>query len=147
MKTLISALIVATALSASASALAANSQYTCDYPLFHAYTEKGNKEVLLCVSGDAVSYTFGKRDVEKAELDVRAAKSDVHVYNYRYGSEIEFPNGDYTYTVDDMSDEDGKPVKQLIVQKGGKKLTTIALGNIVLNNLSSDLGSYGIETE
>lgn len=147
MKNTIKALLAVSVLSFGSSAFAATSLFNCDYPLFHAQTEKGNKEVKLCIQGDYVVYTFGKRDTDKTEMDTIAEKSAVSVYNYRYGSEINFPNGEYLYTVSDMVSEDGIANKVLSVHKGNKKLATIPLGKVLINNLSEDLGSYGIEVE
>lgn len=147
MKNTIKAIIAVSVLAMGSNALAADSKFGCDYPIFHAYTEKGNKEVMLCVDGDSVTYLFGKRDVAKPEMNIAVPKSSAHFYNYRYGSEGSIPNGAYLYTVTEMSDEDGKPVDKLTVFKGEKKIADIPFSKVLINNMNSDLGSYGIEVE
>lgn len=147
MKNTIKAIVVVSALVMGSNALAADSKFVCDFPIFHAYTAKGNKEVKLCVSGEKVSYTFGKRDIATPEMDITVNKINAHFYNFRYGDEGTVSNGTYVYSVSEMNDENGKRLDELTVFKGEKKLATIPFSKILINNMNSDLENYGLEVE
>lgn len=135
-------------LALSQSAFAATSQYPCDYPIMHAYTVNNTKEVKLCVSGDNISYMFGNVSDEKPELDMVIPKSDVEFYRYNQGEEASITHGKYAYTVSNLTDEVGMPIKELVVHENNDKLTAIKLGTFEYSHIASGkLIQYGINVE
>lgn len=132
----------------SQTALSATSQYPCDYPIMHAFTVNSTKEVKICVSGDNISYTFGNVKDTRPELDVIIPKANAEFYQYNQGEEVSVNNGKYAYTVSNLTDEQGNPIKELVVHKDNDKLTAIKLGTFEYSRITSgDLMRYGINVE
>lgn len=127
---------------------AATSQYPCDYPLIHAYTGTGEKEVKVCLREDFAVYTFGKVNVNKPEIDIVVPKKDVELFSYDHGEEATITQGDYMYTVSNLTDESSHSIKELIIHKDHEKVASIKLGKFEYSRITyGNAGDFNFDVE
>lgn len=139
MKKLIYVGLIGGGLLLSTPSWAVDSQFPCDKPIVEAVTADGKKEVRICISGNAVSYTFGRVDKYDAELDIRVPTQKTG-YNYYGGiATFEVKRGNYAYTFIDG----GTLGARLTVNNGRRELADIAFGKVFTNNIY-DMDRFGI---
>lgn len=145
----------------SHSAVAATSQYTCDRLVYSALSFRDHKEVIICISGKKISYTFGNVSVDKPELDILVqpsaaywTKYNVNIWDttrapgddYRsINNTVGIKNGNYTYEVSSGSIGDST-FDKLVVMKNNKPISKIKLRRESVElDISDYLSELGIE--
>lgn len=135
----------------SANAFAADSKFLCDKPIIEAVTANGKKEVKICISGNGVSYTFGRVDEYRPELDIKVPRSATLYRFMRYERDFELRNGNYlyafTYSIPSEESVSSKATAVLDVYNGSKHLAAIKLGKIITEEIGGDLENYGIRED
>lgn len=140
MKKIVKAGLVSIGIMVSSNVLSAESNYPCDKPIVEAVSANGKKEVKICISGNGVSYTFGRVNEYDAELDIKVPFSQTG-YNYFSGmSTFEIKRGNYYYTFRDG----GTAGANLYVVKDRKQLANIRFGKVFTNDIY-DMERFGIK--
>lgn len=147
MKKTIMTMAALCAIGMTTSAVGAESQHPCDYPIMHAYTVDGDREVKLCASGDNISYTFGKIKTEKPELDILVPIEKSEFYSYENGSEeATLTSPSYVYTVSNLIDESNHPIKEIIIHKDYEVISHIKLSKFEYSRIThGNLGDFNID--
>lgn len=115
-------------------------KYPCDELIFDSVTERGDKRVQLCKSGNKINYNFGLVN-GKSELDTLFSTMSTVLHTSQYSPNpdpaVELFRGDYSYTI--FTDV-------LIVSRGEIQLSVIQLRKPIYNNLLEALLTFGVPT-
>lgn len=137
----------------TAQAATITGSYNCDKPIINAKTADGKKEVLICLSGNFVTYTFGKVGAVEPEIDLLIDTAYTRFEKFKYNQTFEVSNGSYFYRYSyypkydfDHGEEKvvGVDKNSLRVFKGDKLIREIPMQEPTEFNISWELQNVGI---
>lgn len=130
---------------------AISSVYPCDTPIVMAKTLDGKKELKICLSGNFVSYTYGRLNTPRPEIDLLVDTAYTRFEKFKYIETFEINEGNYFYRYSyvpkfDQSYENiiGTDKNSIRVFRGEKLIQEINMQEPTQRNISWELQNFGV---